>query len=338
MRTTPGAGRISLDCDRGWTKPEPQASINPSPDLLTEWRRKENPVDELVEFVFSVDHTALWEPGKWRLKSEDMLNFDAVIFDMDGVVTKTAAVHSLAWKRMFDEYLHSREKKYDEPFREFTHAVDYLAYVDGRPRYQGVDAFLKSRGIIIPFGEPQDEPESETVCGLGNRKNEVFNRVLEDEGVGVYDSTIKLIKELSVKGVKVGVATSSKNCGRILEKAGIASLFKTRVDGVVSAELGLKGKPEPDIFITASDNLGVEYHRAIVVEDAVSGVQAGARGEFGLVIGVARENNAQELKTNGADVVVGDLSELTIDKINKLIVSKQARRQPVARIDLKTLK
>jgi len=255
-----------------------------------------------------------------------MLNFDAVIFDMDGVVTKTAAVHSLAWKRMFDEYLHFREKKYNEPFREFTHAADYLAYVDGRPRYQGVDAFLKSRGINIPFGEPEDKPESETVCGLGNRKNEFFNKVLEDEDVGIYDSTVKLIKELSAKGVKVGVATSSKNCGPILEKAGIANLFETRVDGVVSANLGLKGKPEPDIFTTASDDLGAEYHRTVVVEDAVSGVQAGARGKFGLVIGVARENNAQELKTNGADIVVGDLSELTVDKINKLVQSKQARR------------
>src|ERR1017187_7281608 len=205
---------------------------------------------------------------------------------------------------MFDQYLHCREKEYNEPFREFTHADDYLSFVDGRPRYKGVDAFLRSRGINIPFGGPEDEPGKETVCGLGNRKNEFFNKVLEEEGVGVYDSTIKLIKELLEKGVKVGVATSSKNCVLILKKAGITNLFETRVDGVVSAELGLKGKPEPDIFTTACDNLGVEYHRAIVVEDAVSGVQAGARAKLGLVIGVARENNSQELKANGADVVV----------------------------------
>ena len=255
-----------------------------------------------------------------------MLNFDAVIFDMDGVVTKTAAVHSLAWKKMFDEYLHYREKEYHEPFREFTHADDYLCFVDGRPRYKGVETFLKSRGINIPFGEPEDEPRRETVCGLGNRKNEFFNKVLEEEGVGVYDSTIGLIKELLERGVKVGVATSSKNCVLILNKAGITSLFETRVDGVVSAELGLKGKPEPDIFTAASDNLGVKHHRAIVVEDAVSGVQAGSKGNFGLVIGVARGNNAHELKTNGADVVVEDLSEVTVEKINKLIQSKQAGR------------
>jgi HAD superfamily hydrolase (TIGR01509 family) len=189
-----------------------------------------------------------------------------------------------------------------------------------------VETFLKSRGINIPFGEPGNEPQKETVCGLGNRKNEFFNKVLEEEGVGVYESTIKLIKELLDRGVKVGIATSSKNCVPILDKAGIANLFETRVDGVVSAELGLKGKPEPDIFATASDNLGVKCHRTIVVEDAVSGVQAGARGKFGLVIGVARENNSHELKTHGADVVVEDLSELTVDKINELIQSKQTGR------------
>jgi beta-phosphoglucomutase family hydrolase len=255
-----------------------------------------------------------------------MLNFDAVIFDMDGVITKTAVVHSLAWKKMFDEYLHYREKECNEPFCEFTHADDYLPFVDGRPRYRGVETFLKSRGINLPFGEPDDEPKKETVCGLGNRKNEFFNKLLEEDGVGVYDSTIKLIKELLVRGVKVGIATSSKNCVLILKKAGIANLFETRVDGVVSAEQGLKGKPEPDIFIAASDNLGVKHHRAIIVEDAVSGVQAGSKGKFGLVMGVARENNAHELKTNGADVVVEDLSEVTVDKINELIQSKQAGR------------
>jgi beta-phosphoglucomutase family hydrolase len=251
-----------------------------------------------------------------------MLNFDAVIFDMDGVITKTAVVHSLAWKKMFDEYLHFREKEYREPFGEFTHAGDYLSFVDGRPRYKGVETFLKSRGIIIPFGDPEDEPRKETVCGLGNRKNEFFNKVLEADGVEVYDSTIKLIQELLKSGVKVGVATSSKNCVLILEKAGITGLFETRVDGVVSAELGLKGKPEPDIFTTASDNLGVKHQRAVIVEDAVSGVQAGLKGGFCLVIGVARENNAHELKTNGADVVVEDLSEITVEKINQFIRSK----------------
>jgi beta-phosphoglucomutase family hydrolase len=258
-----------------------------------------------------------------------MLNFDAVIFDMDGVITKTAVAHSLAWKKMFDEYLHHREKTRREPFREFTHAHDYLSFVDGRPRYKGVETFLKSRGINIPFGKPDDDPNKETVCGLGNRKNEFFNKVIEEEGVEVYDSTIKLIRELLEKGVKVGVATSSKNCVLILEKAGITSLFETRVDGVVSAELGLHGKPAPDIFMTASDNLGVEHSRAVVVEDAVSGVQAGARGNFGLIIGVARENNSHELKTNGADFVVEDLSEINAEELDRLFSAKQKTR-PIA--------
>jgi beta-phosphoglucomutase family hydrolase len=258
----------------------------------------------------------------------DMLNFDAAIFDMDGVITKTAVVHSLAWKKMFDEYLRYREEKHHEPFHEFTHANDYVSFVDGRPRYQGVAAFLKSRGISIPLGEPGDEPRKETICGLGNRKNEFFNRVLDEDGVEVYESTLKLIKDLLARAVKVGVATSSKNCGRILERAGITHLFGTRVDGVVCSELGLKGKPEPDIFTTASDNLGVKHHRAIVVEDAVSGVRAGANGNVGLVIGVAREHNAHELKANGADVVVEDVAELSVDDIDRLVRAKQERMHP----------
>lgn len=245
-----------------------------------------------------------------------MLNFDAVIFDMDGVITKTAVVHSLAWKNMFDEYLHFREQKYKEHFREFTHTRDYLPYVDGRPRYKGVEAFLLSREINIPFGTPDDETGKETICGLGNRKNECLNKVLEEDGVEVYESSIKLIKDLLDRNIKVGIATSSKNCLTILEKAGITGLFATRVDGIVSAQLGLKGKPEPDIFTTACDNLEAEYHRSVVIEDAVSGVQAGHKGNFGLTLGVARENNVEELKTNGADLVVEDLSEITVAEIN----------------------
>lgn len=246
------------------------------------------------------------------------MNFDAAIFDMDGVITKTAVVHSSAWKRMFDEYLRHQET---DSFQEFTRA-DYLAFVDGRPRYSGVDSFLESRGIDIPFGDPKDQPGAETVCGLGNRKNEYFNRVLEEDGVEIYDSTIALIKELLKNGIRVGVATSSKNCTVVLEKAGIADLFETRVDGMISAELGLKGKPEPDIFATACDNLGVEHHRAIIIEDAVSGVQAGAKGHFGLTLGVAREDNAEELRRNGADVVVSDLSEISLEDIDSWFRSK----------------
>ncbi len=252
------------------------------------------------------------------------LDFDAAIFDMDGVLTQTAAVHSLAWKRMFDEYLRLRERNHGEKFREFTHAGDYLAYVDGRPRNQGVATFLKSRGIELPFGSPEDSAGTESVCGLGNRKNVLFNQIISNEGVRLYDSTVILIQDLLRAGVKVGLATSSKNSAVILQKTRTSFLFATVVDGLVSEKLGLKGKPEPDIFTTASDSLGVACARAIVIEDAVSGVQAGAKGGFGLVIGVAREDNEEELRANGADMVVRDMAETTIEKINLLVKAKRA--------------
>lgn len=251
-------------------------------------------------------------------------DFDAAIFDMDGVITKTVVIHSMAWKGMFDEYLRTREAKDSQPFREFTHAGDYLAHVDGRPRYKGVEAFLKSRGIDLPVGSPEDRPGSETVCGLGNRKDAIFNELLERDGVHLYASTIALIEELLKQGIQVGLATSSRNSAVILHKTRTAHLFATVVDGLVSETLGLKGKPDPDIFTTASANLGVPFARAIVIEDAVSGVQAGARGGFGLVIGVARENNTRELRDNGADLVVRDLAETSVQEINRLVRAKRA--------------
>jgi beta-phosphoglucomutase family hydrolase len=236
--------------------------------------------------------------------------FSAVIFDLDGVITQTALVHSTAWKEMFDTYLKFRDEKYGEPFKEFSHTDDYLPYVDGKPRYKGVASFLESRGIDIPFGDPSDLPEAETVCGLGNRKNLTFNEILDRDGVKLYDSTVELIHDLKKEGIRIGVASSSKNCKTVLEAAGLLELFETRVDGVVSVELGLQGKPEPDIFTTACDNLAVEYAASVVVEDAVSGVQAGRKGNFGLVLGVAREENSHELLVNGADIAVDDITEL----------------------------
>lgn len=235
----------------------------------------------------------------------------AVIFDMDGVITKTALTHAAAWKKMFDEYLKKREQRYGEKFKEFTHTNDYLPFVDGKPRYKGVASFLESRGIEIPFGDPSDAAGTETICGLGNRKNDAFNEVLDTEGAEVYPSTVELIQQLKAAGIKLGVASSSKNCKPVLERVNLMEVFDVRVDGVVSAELGLNGKPEPDIFTTACDILNINYKNAIVVEDAVSGVQAGAKGNFGLVIGIARENNAAELKANGADIVVEDLVEIS---------------------------
>ncbi|GAH12411.1 unnamed protein product, partial [marine sediment metagenome] len=195
----------------------------------------------------------------------------AVIFDLDGVITRTALVHSTAWKEMFDTYLRFREDRYGEPFMEFSHIEDYLPYVDGKPRYKGVASFLESRKIDIPFGDPSDVVEAETACGLGNRKNVVFNEILDRDGVKIYESTVDLIHELKKEGIRIGVASSSKNCKAVLEAAGLLDLFETRVDGVVSAEMGLQGKPEPDIFTMACDNLGVDYDRSVIVEDAVSG-------------------------------------------------------------------
>lgn len=245
--------------------------------------------------------------------------FEAVIFDMDGVITKTALTHAAAWKKMFDHYLRKRETEHGEPFTEFTHSADYLPYVDGKPRYKGVQSFLESRGIHIPFGNPSDAPGIETICGLGNQKNNAFNEVLEKEGVEVYPSTVALINDLKVAGIKLGVASSSKNCKPVLERVGLLSIFEARVDGVVSAEMNLHGKPEPDIFTTAADICRVKYAKTVVVEDAVSGVQAGKKGKFGLTLGIARENNRNELLENGADFVVEDLEEVGgIEGLNEL--------------------
>lgn len=246
-----------------------------------------------------------------------MLKFDAVVFDLDGVITRTALVHGTAWKRMFDEFLKKWYGENNLDFKEFTHSGDYLPYVDGKPRYKGVASFLESRGIDIEYGDPGDDPSMETVCGLGNRKNIMFNKILDEEGVEVYDSTVTMIHQLKKLGVRIAVASSSKNCKPVLEAAGLLDLFEARIDGVVSAEIGLHGKPEPDIFTTACDRMGTKYSRSVVVEDAVSGVQAGRNGNFGLVIGVAREDNVNELRINGGDIVVEDLSEISIEDINE---------------------
>ncbi|MBN1652078.1 MAG: beta-phosphoglucomutase family hydrolase [Bacteroidales bacterium] len=241
------------------------------------------------------------------------INFKAVIFDLDGVITKTALVHAAAWKKMFDDYLLSREERFNEKFIAFTHTNDYLPFVDGKPRYKGVTDFLTSRNISLPYGDPSDAPETETVCGLGNKKNDAFNEVLDKEGVEVYQSTVDFMRFLKENGIGVGVASSSKNCRKVLEKAGLMPLVDTVVDGTDSVRLNLKGKPEADIFTTAADNLGVAYHESIVFEDAVSGVQAGKAGNFGLVLGLAREDNIQELKAAGADIVVEDFDDLKIE-------------------------
>jgi len=255
-------------------------------------------------------------------------SFKAVIFDLDGVITKTALIHAQAWKQAFDEYLHLREKRDNEPFKEFTHEDDYLSFVDGKPRYEGVKSFLESRNIDIPFGDPTDDPDKETVCGLGNKKNKLFSEVLKKEGPKVYKPAVRFIRTLKQAGIHVGVASSSKNCRLILKIAGIEDLLETRVDGVVSTELNLKGKPEPDIFITAAKNLGATPAESVVIEDASSGVLAGRNGGFGLVIGIARKNNEIKLITNGADIVVKDLVDINISWIERWF-----RRKPKSLIN-----
>ncbi|MFQ5935032.1 MAG: HAD family hydrolase [Acidiferrobacterales bacterium] len=236
--------------------------------------------------------------------------FDAVLFDLDGVLTDTARVHAACWKKMFDQFLQAWAKEKNEAFHAFDIADDYKQYVDGKPRYDGVRSFLESRGIKLSYGDPHDAPDAETICGLGNRKNAMLNEVLEAEGVDVYQGSVDLVHRLHGQGIRTAVVSSSKNCEAILRAAGIADLFEVRVDGVVAAELKLAGKPTPDTYLKAVEQLGVSPKRAVVVEDAISGVEAGRRGHFGLVVGVDREGDADALKKHGADVVVNDLSEM----------------------------
>jgi alpha,alpha-trehalase len=239
--------------------------------------------------------------------------YDAVIFDLDGVITRTATVHAAAWKQLFDEFLLTRAQEIGQPFQPFNVRDDYLAYVDGKPRYDGVKSFLQSRGLDLPHGVPDDPPEAQTVCGLGNRKDRLFNARLQEDGVQLFDSTIALVHELREAGFHTAVISSSKNCQQILEVAEVDHLFEERVDGVESERIGIKGKPAPDIFLEAARRLGVPPERAIVVEDAISGVKAGQMGGFGRIVGVDRDNQTEALMENGADVVVKDLIELQVE-------------------------
>ena len=236
--------------------------------------------------------------------------FDAVLLDMDGVLTDTASVHASAWKRMFDEFLRARAARSSEPFVPFDIETDYPHHVDGKPRYDGVRDFLRARSIALPEGAPDDPPQAETVHGLGNRKDQLVNEVIAAEGVRVFPGSVPLLERLRAEGIKTAVVTSSQNRARVLEAAGLGALFDVAVDGHTLLERGLNGKPAPDMFLEAARALGVDPARAVVVEDAISGVEAGARGGFGLVVGVARKGNAAELASHGAQHVVADLSEL----------------------------
>lgn len=247
--------------------------------------------------VFAVDRTAI----------------DAVVFDMDGVVTRTAAVHAAAWKQLFDDFLERRAAAAGLDGTPFDADSDYRVYVDGKPRYDGVRSFLSSRDITLPEGAPGDPPDVETVCGLGNRKNGYFIDQLERNGVQPFESTVRLVRSLQQLGIGTAIISASENATAVLSAAGIGTLFPVQVDGLVARRLALLGKPDPAVFLEATRQLGSVPERAIVVEDALAGVEAGRRGGFAHVIGVDRTGYPDALRASGADVVVPDLADVTTD-------------------------
>lgn len=243
-------------------------------------------------------------------KALSLTQFEAMLFDLDGVLTPTATIHAACWKRVFDEFLKSRADSTGEPFVPFDLPQDYLNYVDGKPRYPGVESFLAARAIELPYGDPKDPPNQTTVCGIGNGKDSYFATVLQEDGIEAFPGAIALVKDLRDKGIKTAVVSSSRNCQAVLKAAGITHLFDTIMDGRVAETLHIPGKPAPDTFLRAAADLSVTPEKAVVFEDAIAGVQAGQQGKFGLVIGVAEPENAQALLDNGANTVVADLGEL----------------------------
>ncbi|MEV6025833.1 beta-phosphoglucomutase family hydrolase [Streptomyces sp. NPDC052036] len=231
----------------------------------------------------------------------------ACLFDLDGVITKTAVVHAAAWKQTFDDFLRRRD---GESYRPFDEVSDYDEYVDGRPRADGVRTFLASRDIRLPEGAPDDPPDRDTVHGLGNRKNELLLELILTRGVETYEGTIRYIEAVRAAGLRTAVVSSSANCRDVLRSVGAEDLFDVRIDGIVAAERQLPGKPHPDTFLAAAQDLGVEAKAAAVFEDALAGMDAGRSGHFGYVVGVDRVGQADALRAHGADVVVPDLAEL----------------------------
>ena len=223
-------------------------------------------------------------------------DYDGVLFDLDGVITPTAEIHEHAWGELFADH-------------DYTEA-DYLEYIDGKPRYDGVRSFLASRGIELPEGSPDDPPGDDTVCALGNRKNELFNEVLDRDGIAPFPGSQRVLDLLAEAGVPAAIVSSSKNAVPVLEAAGLAERFEVVIDGVVAADLGLDGKPQPDGYLLGAERLGTDPTRTVVVEDAVSGVAAGRNGEFAVTIGVDRGAGHDTLLDNGATFVVDDLDEL----------------------------
>jgi alpha,alpha-trehalase len=236
-------------------------------------------------------------------------DIDAVIFDLDGVITDTASVHAAAWRRLFDDYLQARSGETFVPFE----LDDYRRYVDGKRRYDGVRSFLASRGIDLPEGASSDPPDRETIRGLGNRKNEYFLRHLRERGCRAFPTSVGLVEELEAAGIRTAIISASRNLADVLAAAGLPDAFEVRVDGIEADRLGLAGKPDPAVFLEAAGRLRVGPSRAAIVEDALAGVEAGRRGGFALVIGVDRSGHPEELRRAGADVTVSDLGELRLE-------------------------
>ncbi len=260
----------------------------------------------------------------------DPAELDAILLDLDGVVTETAETHARAWKATFDEYLRQRAARVGGSQEPFDLKQDYERYVDGKPRFDGVASFLQSRGIYLPPGEDGDPPEKETIRGLGSRKNQLFLEAIRRKGVEVYGTSVDFMKRAKAHRMRVAVVSSSRNCREVLKATGIGELFDAQVDGVVAKEWMLAGKPAPDTFLEAARRLGVKPNRAAVVEDAISGVQAGKAGDFKLVVGVSRHGEPELLRQSGANIVVSDLSEISFGEgkraVNKIAPSAFEKR------------
>jgi len=260
---------------------------------MVEWYRPTTPLPESEDPVLGL-------PDKVR----------ACLFDLDGVLTDTASVHTKAWKAMFDAYLSQRAKSNGEKFVPFDEGADYRQYVDGKKREDGVRSFLSSRGIELPEGSPDDPDSADTIYGLGNRKNDMFQKVLHDDGVKVFDGSRRYLEAVSAAGLGIAVVSASANTPDVLKITGLDRFIQQRVDGNTLREEHLPGKPAPDSFLRGAQLLDVAPDAAAVFEDALSGVAAGRAGNFGFVVGVDRVGQAEELRKNGADVVVTDLAEL----------------------------
>ena len=256
----------------------------------------------------------------------------ACLFDLDGVLTRTAELHAAAWKQTFDAFLRSRSLAGGETFVPFDAEADYYAYVDGKLRSDGVRSFLAARGIELPEGSPVEPSSVDTVYSLGHAKNELVRELMSQRGVATYEGSVRFLHAVRESGLRTAVVTSSENATVVLRAAGLDGAFDAQVDGIVARELNLAGKPAPDVFLEGARRLGVAPSHAAMFEDALAGVAAGRAGNFGLVVGVDRKGQAAELRAAGADVVVADLGEL----LARADTSKDATKADGDAVDKRT--